>query len=137
MGCILDSPNSKSYAHCAKHHKVCESDFNLAVSDAVRDLVASFDNLLKNHKHLHHLTSTRVPLAVHNNYTQWVSERHSTLVRDTPAVYHPWDHLAVTASARCRLVGSEESVYTWHGAVVAFKSTLKLQSLPMSLTLIF
>ncbi|OQE30715.1 hypothetical protein PENFLA_c002G00754 [Penicillium flavigenum] len=38
------------------------------VSVAVRDLIASFDNLVKNHKHLHHLTGTRVPIATRDLY---------------------------------------------------------------------
>ncbi|KAJ5822639.1 hypothetical protein N7447_004979 [Penicillium robsamsonii] len=175
VGCISDTAQSKSCAHCAKQHKVCESvpegiegnrfellsllawsehiwltsegeygasldqrdgdgdpvefalpwDLIVAVSEAVRDLVAGFDNLVKNHKHLHHLTGTRVPLAVHDSYNQWVADRRSSLVRDTRTVVHDWDRLAVEASIRGRLVGSEESVHAWHGAVVSFKAVVE------------
>ncbi|OQE20810.1 hypothetical protein PENFLA_c015G10527 [Penicillium flavigenum] len=89
VGCVSDTANSKTCAHCTKHHKVCESaehfwltdeggygirvdkddtsfalGFGLVgdVSVAVRDLIASFDNLVRNHNHLHHLAGTRVPI---------------------------------------------------------------------------
>ncbi|OQE24794.1 hypothetical protein PENFLA_c009G08610 [Penicillium flavigenum] len=39
------------------------------VSVAVNDLITSFDNLVKNHKHLHHLARTRVPIATRDLYT--------------------------------------------------------------------
>ncbi|OQE16518.1 hypothetical protein PENFLA_c027G00592 [Penicillium flavigenum] len=179
VGCISDTANSKSCAHCAKHHKVCESvpegvdgnrfellallawvehfwltddgEFGMGadgdvtafalgfgllddVSMAVRDLVASFDNLVRNHKHLHHLAGTRVSIvsrpllgtdsAVRDSYTQWVSSRRSSMIFDPREISHNWDELAVEASHRCRLVRSEESVHAWHGAVIAFKSAI-------------
>ncbi|KAI2726202.1 hypothetical protein CBS147332_3089 [Penicillium roqueforti] len=97
-------------------------EFIEAVADAVRDLVAAFDTLVRAHRRNHSLSGTHIPTSVRDNYAAFVAE-HPIGDRDTRAAVHPWDILAVQASERPRLMNSEESLTAWIGAVISFQQT--------------
>ncbi|KAJ5958847.1 uncharacterized protein N7479_005997 [Penicillium vulpinum] len=68
------------------HQTVMESSLRnelvTHLSVLVREVIGSFDNLVKNHRHLHNLAGTRVPAAVYASYDAWINARTSHVSRD-------------------------------------------------------
>ncbi|CAI7635272.1 unnamed protein product [Penicillium glandicola] len=81
-----------------------------SVSLLVRDLIASFENLVKNHGH-NHLSGTRIADYILTAYDSWVLARSSRGIRDTRKVCGDWDTLAVEVSTRCRLIDDGEAIW--------------------------